>query len=659
MTVVQLVAGPAHHPERAACAPGQSDYREAGDNLYNLVDYFIYDDSGRQIASVHNYEDPNGTGNPELSSDRNFIARTYYNAFGQVEYVVTNFVGDILSGTPPVYNPALPDRNLVTRYYYDASGRQIATVRNYWEPPATADGILTASEIGQGLPDRNQVTRTYFNARGQVDTSVSNFVGTKASETIPLFDPGLPDRNLITTYHYDLLGRSDQVTTDRDTAGSRQNQTEYDPLGRVSETISNYHNGVFDPTRTDEDLITSYTYDLLGRNLQVTDPEERTRQNVYNNLGQTIQASTGPTGLNLTTATRYNAAGWVVEQINGEGQTVQTFYDALGRTVRSVVDPAGLALATLTAYDAVTGAVTTTDAAGTNTRLEYDNLGRLRTVFENYQPGLPDSTWPACGNDNDTVNVCTRYQYDAAGNQTQVTLANATVTTYSYDALGRLTQEKIDPGAANIVTEYRYDAAGNQIRLIRAPGTAAEQVTETGYDALGRVVSINYPDATPDVTYSYEPFGPRDTMLDGVGSWSYDYDQANRLTGVTGPLDNSLTYAYDGTGNRVGLGVPGMSVTYTYDPAGRTGADCPDCGWHVPLARRLRRHSYAPFHSPSASDLTTATDPAHKDASGHPGYIFRFHVLCRENTRRRRDRNVVGCSRDASRLCCAKGSRAI
>ncbi|MBN1311082.1 MAG: RHS repeat protein, partial [Anaerolineae bacterium] len=70
------------------------DYQTIGDNLYNLVSRTIYDNMGRQIATVRNYEDPDEDGKLVLSPTRNFITRTYYDELGRVSFVVENYSND-------------------------------------------------------------------------------------------------------------------------------------------------------------------------------------------------------------------------------------------------------------------------------------------------------------------------------------------------------------------------------------------------------------------------------------------------------------------------------------------------------------------------------------------------------------------------------------
>jgi YD repeat-containing protein len=72
-----------------------------------------------------------------------------------------------------------------------------------------------------------------------------------------------------TTVTYDGLGR---VVDSLDPLG-QVTRTQYDSLDRPITVTVNYKNGVFDPTKPDEDLLTVYTYDAAGNRVQVKDPK--------------------------------------------------------------------------------------------------------------------------------------------------------------------------------------------------------------------------------------------------------------------------------------------------------------------------------------------------------------------------------------------------
>lgn len=54
-------------------------------------------------------------------------------------------------------------------------------------------------------------------------------------------------------------------------------------------------------------------------------------------------------------------------------------------------------------------------------------------------------------------------------------------------------------------------------------------------------------------------------MTDSRGTTTYTYDNQNRLIQITTPGNQTVTYAYDAAGNRVGLGTPAGSISYSYD----------------------------------------------------------------------------------------------
>lgn len=555
--------------EREACWPGQPDYHTSNGNLYNLVTYHVYDNMDRQIATVENFYDPNGDGVLELTSEYNFITRTYYDALGRVEYEVANFSGIISTPTPPAYNPASPDRNLVTHYLYDAQGRQAATVRNEWGA-ALADRVLTVAEFQAGYPDRNLVTRTYFNSGGQVTDVVTNFVSDTlnivTTSDLPAYDALNPDRNLSTHYTYDVLGRQETVTQARGGEGTRVSRVSYDELSRAGQAIQNYENGVFDPNYPDADVITAYGYDLLSRQRTVTDPLVNVTQFTYDALGRQTQevVDSGTGRLNLTTSTIYDAAGRAIQETDGSGVRVDAAYDAEGQVIQTITNQGGQNLTTTVVYDLLGRRQLVTDPAGIKTFYVYDNLGRVVQIFENYQGGAP-----TCAVATSDQNVCTRFEYDKAGNVTLRVLGNGSQTTFTYDSLGQLKGENVvNPGATDVVTEYTYDAAGNQAQIIRNPGTA-QHVTLQAYDAAGRLTGITYPDPSINVSYRYDGFGNRKQMVDGIGTWDYTYDALNRLLTVNGPNSNSVAYTYDANGNRQTLAISGMALTYTYDGANR------------------------------------------------------------------------------------------
>src|SRR6185295_2299025 len=93
--------------------------------------------------------------------------------------------------------------------------------------------------------------------------------------------------------------------------------------------------------------------------------------------------------------------------------------------------------------------------------------------------------------------------------------------------------------------------------------------TSYSYDEASQLTKRQYTnDAT--VTLSYDPVGNRSQMKDGVGTWTYTYDELDRQQAVINPVGKTVSYTYDSRGFRETMKEPESGVfTYLYDDAGR------------------------------------------------------------------------------------------
>ena len=285
--------------------------------------------------------------------------------------------------------------------------------------------------------------------------------------------------------------------------------------------------------------------------------------------------------------------------------------DALGNKISYTYDPVGRRLSQVDQLGNAVGGV----AAEHTTTYEYDKEDHLRFVR------LPA---PLAGGSL----LVTETRYDEVGNPIVEIDANGQVTTYAYDERNSLYQVKESPLAWTdpasppsqvITTEYTRDAGGNPTRITRAKSDAASErvldytydgrglprsetqypawpstsgpLTATvsfdgngnlntsvdplgrtltvAYDALNRRTSLDYSDlSTPDVAFAYDRNGNRISMVDGTGTTTYAYDEANRPTSVVSPGPKSVGYRFDLDGNRTKLIYPdGTAVTYAFNKA--------------------------------------------------------------------------------------------
>jgi len=238
-------------------------------------------------------------------------------------------------------------------------------------------------------------------------------------------------------------------------------------------------------------------------------------------------------------------------------QWTVTQYDALSR-VTAVVAPGGAT--TTTAYSG--NATTVTDSAQKRRGSLADALGRLTLVAED--PG--------------GLNHQTSYSYDSLDNLRTVTQGGQT-RTFVYDSLSRLVSAA-NPESGTL--SYQYDPSGNLLQKVDARAVT----TTFAYDDLNRVLSKNYSDGTPAVSYCYDGTGTGCPSLvanakgrltqvsSSVSSTSYDgYDAMGRVTRTTQTLGESgytFDYVYNLAGGLKEQTYPsGRKVSSTFDAAMR------------------------------------------------------------------------------------------
>ncbi|VAW80717.1 hypothetical protein MNBD_GAMMA12-855 [hydrothermal vent metagenome] len=276
----------------------------------------------------------------------------------------------------------------------------------------------------------------------------------------------------------------------------------------------------------------------------------------------------------------YDQARRLTRITDGTGNSIQYTLDTEGnRTATQQFDPGGILSKQLTqsfdvynrinltqqvnesvsqTYNTDGTTSTTTDGKSSVTQYSYDALKRLtQTVMD------------VNGSNTSTQNAIIKYSYDIADRLTQVIDPNNGTTTYEYDDLGnRLKTTSADTGT-KVMT---HDAAGNALTMTDAKG----QLFTYAYDALNRLISINAPGTTDDISYVFDVCANGVLKLcsttqganavsfvyDNLGSVSshqniaYTYDISRRIKTVTYPNSRTvLTYQYDASGRVSSLSV--------------------------------------------------------------------------------------------------------
>ena len=460
----------------------------------------------------------------------------------------------------------------ITRFEYDARGRRTAVI--------DANGHRTETVYDLG----GRVIKT-INANGKVLVFEYDALGRKTKDITPMaFE---------TLYEYDANGNLKKLTDANAVAGLQPKNSynatvysEYDEFNRLTKTVDAL------------DGETSYTYDLLGNVVTITDAEGRTTEFVYDGLAR-LREVIDPiqeTPTDKTVVFTYDEAGNVLTKTDRIGRETQYTYDHLnrlritrfisdakleGRVYDMHGDLTGLVNNDVTyiyAYDNQHRMTSKTDnRLGRTLFWQYDDVGNV-TQKTDYQDEVTeykyDSTNRLVSLRNQAY-VQVSYHYDPAGRLLDRILSNRAKTSYLYDDDNRLVELKNTSAGDKYfqTATYTHDNIGNIKSITDASGTVSFT-----YDALYRLTDADYPGTADDVTYTYDGVGNRLTRTDAAGTLHYIHNnQGNRVDevregSVGGPI--RYRYVYDDEGNRIEKrdGADTLIQSYVYDQKNRISA---------------------------------------------------------------------------------------
>ncbi|WP_344667475.1 LamG-like jellyroll fold domain-containing protein [Catenulispora yoronensis] len=458
--------------------------------------------------------------------------------------------------------------------------------RGYLNVISDPDGHSTSYSFDE---NGNPVSTTTCASPSSCQTSTAAYVGDVNS--LAITDPrfGLRDSQTDaagakTSYTYDAAG--DLLTTAAPSSSAfpngRTTRSTYTVAGSTSSCASGTApGGLLASTTTPGGAKTSYTYYANGDLCQVTDATGLVTSYTYDVLGRstvrTVTWPTGPAG-GLTTRTTYDGQNriWLVadptttDQVSGLTHIGNhwTSYDVDGNITGEQI------------YDSGGG-----DAGGDAPRMStatYDAHNHVATV-------------------TDAVSNVTKYTaYDLFGNVTSMTDSGGNVFTAAYGPTGQhwsttLTGYTGDPVSQTaprdvVIASYAYDPAG---RLA------------TSTDAMGRTHHYRYFDDGRVVQETFDGFHNADGTTRTVDMADFTYDSAGRvLSAVKGGGKNSMQYTYDDSGRLVStLDGTGLVTEFTDDADGN----------HT----RIARHDQSVLNPTTAnSSITDATyDPLGRTVS--------------------------------------------
>ncbi|MHA6912431.1 RHS repeat-associated core domain-containing protein [Ralstonia pseudosolanacearum] len=371
-----------------------------------------------------------------------------------------------------------------------------------------------------------------------------------------------------TQYAYDTVGNLTQITDPRGLVTSLT----YDALGRRTK--------VQGPPATPGGAAPTavFTYDGQDRVRQVTDPRSLVTTYTVDGLGNTTQQQSPDTG---TTNATYDAVGNLTSRTDARGKTTTFSYDAVDRLTQA-------------SY-----------ASGTPTVLEYDggtspqpnDIGRLTRVTD--EAGSTRFRYNGFGNvvsktQTTTANGVAKdqtiaYAYGTSGSSTGHVISltypgSGNVVGYTYNSAGRIAGLTLTTanGSVALLSNIQYQPFGKPSAWTWGNGTAYTRsfdlsgrltqfplgaTTGTGTTPNGLSRTVNYDAASRISAYTHtDTSGSTGSSTATAANQTFGYDDQDRLISYL-PANSSQSYSYDANGNRTGQTIGGSTYTQTIDPA--------------------------------------------------------------------------------------------
>ncbi len=421
------------------------------DNLglpHAVTTNYTYNTFGNMVTqSVSSTGCPTVTDSIEYDPTNRFVKTRFNKAYPLLKSTNTynGYTGWINTTTDNV-------NSIIQTFGYDGFGRPTSVTDN--------TGLQTTTAIGppeQGSPDDTRYTVTQFNNvtgkriyknydrlgrllrtirtdfNGDIiyEDMTYNILGQLMTSSLPY--KAIGGTPLYTSFSYDALGRQSQIS-----APNGNTLINYNLLTNTSST-----NNVarYTVTTTGPDSISRATKaDAAGKKVEASDPGG-TLSFTYHSSGQLLN-----TALNgsIVTSSTYNGAGRETEKYDVNYGTYQYTYDNYGKLKMQ------------------------TDPKGNQYTMDYDALGNLLTKTG------PEGIYTY------TYNLNTAGA--SLGKLTGITAPGNISETYSYGSFGRLTQEVKTIDGINFTNAYAYDGFGRLSRKYFADLTQGVALN-LGYNA--------------------------------------------------------------------------------------------------------------------------------------------------------------------------------
>jgi RHS repeat-associated protein len=401
-----------------------------------------------------------------------------------------------------------------------------------------------------------------------------------------------PDGSTI-LYNYDAAHRLTDITDGLgnhihltlDAMGNITNESAFDPSSAQSRTLSRAFNDLSELSQQiaaagTAAVTTTVGHDSNGNPTSVNQPLSRNIANLFDALNRKTQTTDPASGV----AQYGYDANDNIASVTDPRNLVTSYTNNGFDQVSSLTSPDAGAVSST--YDSAGNLSTTTNARGVVGTYIYDALNRPTQI----QFAAP-STYPI-------QSVTKSYVYDTCtyGKGRLCELTDAVGTTqWTYTAQGRVaSRTEVDSqiiAGSTYTLNYGYNSAG-QLTSLQMPSGSTVNYTYNGNNQIS-AMSVTVGGVTTPIlsNVTYEPFGAVRGWTWGNGATvirshdsdgnvavisstglhlSYQYDDAQRITGMT-DLDNSAlnwTYGYDALDRLTSATRGGTTLAWTYDANG-------------------------------------------------------------------------------------------
>lgn len=366
---------------------------------------------------------------------------------------------------------------------------------------------------------------------------------------------------------------------------------------------------------------TTYTYNVLGKVLTVTDPRLKVTTTNYENQFGIFPISVQNAKGHLTQFSYYGVNGVSLDDNNGlkglwgqlksvtdpNGQVTQTAYDGFGRNTLQIIlpfDSLSFPSTTITynetsSYrkETVRKRIKSGQPQTIETQQFVDGLGRsLQTQTPSSVAGEFNVTGQAVYNfRNDPVKQflpfavtgaigsleqvndsrpAMSFVYDTTGRKTRKNNPDNTYATWEYkgrsvifkDENGHQQSSELD-AFGQLATKIEYSGAdGRFSKYPSTPNFTPYATTNYKYDQLGNLTEVKDQDQNT-TTIIYNKLGRKESMSDpDMGNWQYTYDLNGNLKTQTDAKGHTIFFDYDDLNRLISkTDDSGINNVYAYD----------------------------------------------------------------------------------------------